>query len=450
MKQQLSLRHRQNLAFNARFGGAIHMLQLPVADLNLEIRDALDSNPMLEETPHVAEESLGVDGAIGHADDVVSWTIDERPQASSDGLESIDASRPGSSIRDHVAEQLRFADFSPQRRRIAETAVAAIDERGYLAATNEEIHRNSALGPAVAESDIEAVIGVIQQCEPAGVGARDLTECLLIQVNAAEAPEPERRAAAHILEHHVDRLGDMDIDGIVSAMGVKSADVHKALSLIRKQNPAPGNGFGDDCLPLVPDVIVRKEDGRWQVELNEDVLPRIGISSAYRKMIVAGDRSKDNRYLENCFRSASVLLDNLKRRQVTMLRVSRQIVKHQEQFLEHGEMFMRPLKLNDIADALDLHESTVSRACARKFVTTPRGTFAMKRFFSPGLMGESATAVKSRLDALVKNEDRLAPLSDQQIAERLSRQGAQVARRTVAKYRSSLGIPPRHKRKILT
>ena len=327
-----------------------------------------------------------------------------------------------------------------------------MDDRGYLAESLVDILE--ILPPDVDLREVESALAIVQQFDPPGVAARNLQECLCIQLDHIKASKTVRNNAQNILLNHLELLSDMELDQISIKSGYDLEEVRAAVNLIQSLNPAPGNEFGASAVAVVPDVIARKIGDQWSVELNSDVLPKLRISSSYQSMVRRARKAVDTRYLKSSFNRANSFLEDLNRRHETILRVARTLVMHQQSFLDHGEQVMKPLTLREVAESLELHESTVSRACSRKYIMTPRGTFELKYLFSYRIRSdigedESALSIKHKLLRLVGQEDGRSPLSDQQITEQLRGSGIRIARRTVAKYRSSMHIPTRRKRKAI-
>ena len=449
MRQRTELRQRQKQEFNARFSAAIQILQRPVAELADEIRDVLDTNPLLEEFDTPASDPAD---SFGDPPNPASSTI----QADSDSwLDYTAQAVETQSVRDHLMQQLYTAGLNGNSRIIAETIVQAVDDRGYLTESIEEIRDLIAGRTRTTVADVEHVLKVVQQFGPPGIAARDLRESLLNQLDAIDATSITAANARKILRDFFDLLSHNLLQQIAADAALDAESVDQAIALIRSLNPYPGYQFGNAATPIVPDLIARKIDDHWQVQLNLQVLPKIRISSHYRNMMNSIDKGEGRDFLKQNLISANVFLQNLNRRHETIIRVGKEIVKHQQAFLEYGDQGMKPLKISDVALSLDLHESTVSRACSRKYIMTPRGTFELKRFFSvriPNRFGndESAEAIKHKIARLVKLEDANFPLSDQQITEQLRGSGAQISRRTVAKYRTELRIPAYGSRKRLT
>ncbi len=446
MRQRTEIRQRQKQEFNARFSAAVQILQMPVSELAEEIRATLDSNPLLEEygTSDSQSTEFGED---------LSTTASPTSNADlSQGLDYAAQIAEVQTVRKHLSQQLWTAGLSKARRTIAEAIIDSVDERGYLTESVNDIQQIVALSTTVTQQEITEVLHIVQQFGPPGIAARDLTECLLLQLEISSAPADIIANARRILLECFSELSERKMDQIGVSLEIDVSAVNAAIALIQSLNPYPGNQFGTAAEVIVPDIITRKVGNKWQVELNSLVLPKLRISSHYRNMIDRLENDEGRTYLRKNLSNANTFLDNVNRRHETVLSVAREIVKHQHAFLEVGEAGMQPLKISEIAQSLNLHDSTVSRACSRKYIMTPRGTYELKRLFSvriPNRFGndESAQAIKHRIASLVEQEDTNSPLSDQQINEQLLRGGASLSRRTVAKYRAQLGIPAHNIRK---
>ena len=449
MKQRTELRQRQKPEFNARFSAAVRVLQMPSSELVEEVRNVLDSNPLLEEfEPELsdkADELYSPGEFPSPASNISEFDTDEI-------LERAAHAQSMPTIRDHLNQQIRNSGLSSRQRVIVDMIVESVDDRGYLAESLTDILE--ILPPNVNLREVESALAIVQQFDPPGVASRNLQECLCIQLDHIKASSTVRNDAQNILLNHLELLSDMELDQISIKSGYDLEKVRAAVDLIQSLNPAPGNEFGASAVAVVPDVIARKIGGQWSVELNSDVLPKLRISSSYQSMVRRARKAVDTRYLKSSFNRANSFLEDLNRRHETILRVARTLVMHQQSFLDHGEQVMKPLTLREVAESLELHESTVSRACSRKYIMTPRGTFELKYLFSYRIRSdigedESALSIKHKLLRLVEQEDGRLPLSDQQITEQLRGSGIRIARRTVAKYRSSMHIPTRRKRKAI-
>ena len=483
MKQTIQLRLGQQLTMTPQLQQAIKLLQLSTLDLQQEIQEALESNLMLEtaDDADVSQERDESDDRRRTADAQVdnelhpeqstmpdelpvdsSWsdTFDSyAPPSGHGGDASTDfdpfaqQSRP-QTLHDHLAWQLNLAKLAPRDRVVAEALIDAIDANGYLRVEPEELLES--LGDGELELDeIEAVLHRIQSFDPAGIGARSPQECLLLQLRQLPPEQPFRDDAILICAQHFDALSRNDLDELRRHTKLQPDALRQALILVRSMHPRPGTLVAD-IQPeyIVPDVLVRKQHGAWTVELNPDTTPRLRVNAGYAKLIRRADDAPDNSCMKSHLQEARWFIKSLASRNDTVLRVATKIVELQQDFFNYGEEAMKPLVLRDVADSLELHESTVSRVTTQKYMHTPRGTLEFKYFFSSHVNtasgGEcSSTAIRAFIRKLVAAEIPSKPLSDNKIAGILTDQGINVARRTVAKYREAMGIPPSNERKRL-
>ncbi|MBC7161376.1 RNA polymerase factor sigma-54 [Immundisolibacter sp.] len=475
MKQGLELGVSQHLALTPQLQQAIRLLQLSTLDLQIEIREALEANPLLEadeETADLAEEpqlpvvpeqperalefdgdneipqELAVDGNWEDTFIDLGAGSGASSRDEDDGGDFTAVSSKAETLYDHLLWQLDLTPFSPDDRAIAELILDAIRPDGYLGQTIAELCQTASEGRAepVDETELLSVLRRIQHFDPAGVGARDLAECLRLQVEQFEGLDaPLREAALSVLEY-IALLGEHDYKALQRATGLPAETVDQAVHLIQALNPRPGTSLdADEPEYIVPDVLVRKINGAWQVELNPAIAPRLRINQTYAGMIRRRDSGADNEYLKNRLQEARWFINSLKSRNDTLLRVARAIVQRQVGFFEDGPHAMVPLVLQDIADELGLHQSTISRATNRKYMHTPRAIYELKFFFSSHVStsdggSASATAIRARIRDLIAAETPGSPLSDNDLAEQLQQMGINVARRTVAKYREGMGI----------
>jgi len=468
MKPSLQLRLGQQLTLTPQLQMAIRLLQLPVLDLQQEIRAALDENVMLE-----AEEDFEIvaEGAGEEAGEEASQeAIDESPfdhedlpyaetgemggaggAARGDGEDMRDFSDPsGSSLRDHLMAQLDVALPDGPRKTIATAIIDAIDDDGYLTETLEAIRDTVAREVEADVDEIESILACVQQFDPRGVGARDLPECLLLQLAPFSPDTPGLEVARRIAADYLGPLGDQDYATLRRRLGCDVETLEAAVALLKSLSPRPGGAA--DSRPaeyVVPDVFVARRDGKWEVEVNPAIAPRLRVNSAYAGCL---GRSGEYSTLRAQLQEARWLVKSLQIRNETLLRVARAIVARQSEFLEKGEESMRPLVLREIAEDLELHESTVSRATTGKYMHTPRGVFEFKFFFSSHVSGAggeeiSSIAIRARIKKLIAEENPHKPLSDSAIARVLGAEGVDVARRTVAKYRESMGFPSSNDRR---
>lgn len=553
MKQSLQMKMGQSLAMTPQLQQAIRLLQLSTLELQGEIQEALESNPMLEvqeddgSAPDASDSAGGEDAresretesgddapgereerAAAGDDDAGSdddpWETDaldatlaefdasaeefdrtlsgpedfepavSEADASGDGVgeampdelpvdsawedvyEPAQASTSGaadgesrdftefhnpgvSSIQDHLNEQIRFAPLTERDQLIAETIIDAIDNNGYLSDEVESLidGLNAALERTeerIGPEEFESVLHLVQNLEPAGCGARDAAECMLIQLGQMPPSDTVVHAKA-IARDHLALLAQHDFARLRRLLKVDDEALQSAIRLIRSLNPRPGRQLvNDHDQYVVPDVFVKKVRGVWRVELNPDIAPKLGINALYAGMVKRADKSDDNAFMKNNLQEARWFIKSLQSRNETLLRVGTAIVERQRAFLEYGDEAMKPLVLRDIAEQLSLHESTISRVTTQKYIHTPRGIFEFKYFFSSHVStangGEcSATAIRAMIRKFIAHEDATRPLSDSRIASTLVAEGIQVARRTVAKYRESMAIPPSNERKRL-
>jgi RNA polymerase sigma-54 factor len=356
----------------------------------------------------------------------------------------------GGTLKDHLEDQLTIAALSHDKRLIGLALIDSVDEAGYLRADLNELAERLGIEVNV----VEEVLSVVQGFEPIGVGARDLAECLSLQLKAQNRYDP---AIAALLSR-LDLVARRDTAALTELCGVDAADVHDMITEIRRLTPKPGLAFSTEPIQaVVPDVFVRiGPDGGWHVELNADTLPRLLVNSRYYSQVSKGARDKDSKtYLTECLNTANWLVKSLDQRARTILKVATEIVRQQDSFLTYGVRHLRPLNLRTIADAISMHESTISRVTSNKFISTPRGMFELKYFFTAsiqsvnGAEAHSAEAVRDRIKELIQNEDGVEILSDDRIVALLTADGVNIARRTVAKYREALRIPSSVERRRL-
>lgn len=485
MKTSLGLRMGQSLTMTPALQQAIKLLQLSSLDLQQEIQQVLDSNVMLEADtdesgePETAEEirDKADQEAAPEVATVEVSTESDIPQempVDADWNDVYDSAASGTksnsddddlqdylqanlhnstSLREHLLWQAGLAPFSPVEAEIAENLIDAINDDGYLETWPELLERlKQALD--VTEEQVESVLNTVQEFDPTGVGARDLAECLRLQLLQIPSTEPGLAAALKLVKQQfINLLVRKDEAAIVKASGLPAAEIAPALALIQSLQPHPGRPFqAHESNYVAPDVFVSKRDGRWKVSLNPEHTPRLRINNYYQSLIKRADTSRDQVTLKQHLQEARYFINSLEARNETLLRVAQSIVEEQRAFLEYGEEAMRPLVLRDIAEQLGIHESTVSRATANKYMLTPRGLYELKFFFSSHVQTTqggvcSATAIQAMIKRLIAGEDPAKPLSDSTLSEMLLKEGIQVARRTVAKYREGLGLPPSHERK---
>ena len=495
MKQSLQLKIGQQLTMTPQLQQAIKLLQLSTLDLQQEIQQALESNPMLDvnedveldkPAPTSPQDSLqdlsqqeitanrenGEDNGSDWQDNIpdelpvdtrwddvypTSTSTSSGNTASDEGDFDFDSRNTATeSLQDHLRWQLNLTRMSDTDRLIAMAIIDAIDDNGRLTSSAEEIHQG--LHDENAEIELDEVMAVlhrIQQFDPAGVAAHDLQECLLIQLRQLDPDTPWLKEAKLIISRHLTLLGNRDYAQLMRRSKLKEPQLMEVLKLIQHLHPNPGDIITSNTTEyIVPDVFVSKLKGRWVVELNPDIAPRLRINPDYAALVKRADNSNDNTYLRENLQEARWFLKSLQSRNETLMKVATRIVEHQRGFLEHGEEAMKPLVLHDIAEAVGMHESTISRVTTQKYMHTPRGIFELKYFFSSHVSTDSggecsSTAIRALIKKLVAAENPRKPLSDSKITTLLADQGIKVARRTIAKYRESLAIPPSNERKRL-
>ncbi|MFU8821869.1 MAG: RNA polymerase factor sigma-54 [Gammaproteobacteria bacterium] len=478
MKQSLQLKLGQQLTLTPQLQMAIRLLQLPVLDLQAELREALEKNVMLEmddglelapskgeqqapsdSIPTGAAESSPEQDSSPQEDypeelpyaDVSEYGAGTGGQGRGEGDDQRDyADVSGTSLREHLLAQVDVTFPEGDRKFIATMLIDAIDDDGYLTESLEEIRANLAPELETDVDEIERVLACVQRFDPLGIGARDLAECLLLQLAPFAPDTPGLDLVRRLAEECLPELGEQDYGAIRRKLDCNAEDLEVAVALLRSLSPRPGSAV--DTRPpeyIVPDVFVRRGRDGWQVEINPAITPRLRVNSAY-----AGSLGRNGEYstLRAQLQEARWLVKSLEIRNDTLVRVARAIVSHQQAFLERGEEGMRPLVLREIAEALELHESTVSRATTGKYMHTPRGVFEFRYFFSSQVAGRdgesvSSTAIRARIRKLISEENPEKPLSDSALTRMLISEGIEVARRTVAKYRESMGFPSSNERR---
>ena len=477
MKPALQLRINQQLALTPQLQQAIRLLQLSSVELEIELREALESNPLLELAEAEGDDGEPVVAANGEPgaeapasgesaaaerdeaayDEPMDFELERRDYGTpatedADGFEAQD-SEP-EDLRDHLLWQLNLTSLSARDRAIGVTIIEAVDDDGYLHESNETLQSNLAGLYRVDADEIEAVRHRIQQFDPLGVGSRSLSECLCVQLDACAPETPGWHLARAIAAEHLETLARNDRARLCRQLHADAEALDAAIALIRSLDPRPGAQIGAGNAEYVaPDAYAFKQNGRWTVGLSPNCQPKLAINQQYAALI-ARARRDDASYLRGQLQEARWLIKSLETRADTVLKVAGAIVRAQSAFLEFGPEAMRPLVLRDIAEEIGMHESTVSRVTTRKYLHTPRGTFEFKYFFSSGVAtvdggAASATAIQAMIRKLIGEETPARPLSDQTLTAELNRRGIEVARRTVAKYREALHIPSSNERSRL-
>ncbi|EKS7433967.1 RNA polymerase factor sigma-54 [Escherichia coli] len=476
MKQGLQLRLSQQLAMTPQLQQAIRLLQLSTLELQQELQQALESNPLLEQIDTHEEidtretqdsETLDTADALEQKEMPeelpldASWdTIYTAGTPSGTSGDYIDDELPvyqgetTQTLQDYLMWQVELTPFSDTDRAIATSIVDAVDDTGYLTVPLEDILES--MGDEEIDIDeVEAVLKRIQRFDPVGVAAKDLRDCLLIQLSQFDKTTPWLEEARLIISDHLDLLANHDFRTLMRVTRLKEDVLKEAVNLIQSLDPRPGQSIQTgEPEYVIPDVLVRKHNGHWTVELNSDSIPRLQINQHYASMCNNARNDDDSQFIRSNLQDAKWLIKSLESRNDTLLRVSRCIVEQQQAFFEQGEEYMKPLVLADIAQAVEMHESTISRVTTQKYLHSPRGIFELKYFFSSHVNTEgggeaSSTAIRALVKKLIAAENPAKPLSDSKLTSLLSEQGIMVARRTVAKYRESLSIPPSNQRKQL-
>lgn len=463
----LELRTGQHLTLTPQLQQSIRLLQLSTLDLEAEISQALADNPMLERDHERVEADPDVPPAPETSlDELAQGDADPRPEEMPgaggvypDALSDREDRARSDTLREHLLSQLGLTRLSARDAALVTLLIDELDENGYLASPLEEILSWTPLEVEVDIDELRTALRLLQSFDPPGIGARDMSECLLLQLRnpdverLREAADPAVLACARELcARHLTLLASGNLTRVREAVGGDDTTVRRAHALIRKLSPRPGRPWTVPAAEYaVPDVVVRKSRQGWQVMLNPAAMPRLRVNTLYAELL-GNQRESQHAALHAQLQQARWMIRNVEQRFDTILRVAQAIVGHQIAFFSHGPAAMRPLILRDIAHELGLHESTISRATTQKFMLTPFGTLELKHFFGTGVAtdggdGASATAVQAVIRQLVADEDSRKPLSDSQLTQRLADQGIVIARRTVAKYREALRIPPASLRK---
>jgi RNA polymerase sigma-54 factor len=479
--QHLSQRQTQQMVLAPQLRQSLKILQVAALDLRSVIQEELQSNPTLEELPmdgvsldQKTSEALA-DGTAPDGDGTApreeldfsknfeilakiddDWRDDQAQSGGGQAFSSeaaekrqhfFDSLVSETSLQEHLMRQAELSDCSPKVLSAIRYLVGSIDDRGFLTATPADI----ALISSLTLEDVQAAHKLLKTFDPPGIGAQNLGDCLLFQL---EAKSRGSSIAARMVRDHFELLTRRRIPDLARRLGVSVEEIQTAIEEIGTLDPSPGRRFAEDSnRVVVPDVTVEKDGDQWRIVLNSDYIPRLRISQTYRELIAKGQLSKEERdYLRERMRSGRFLINSIEQRQQTIERITREVIKVQEEFFEHGVARLKPLTMTQIADAVGVHETTVSRAIANKYVKTPHGVFDFKYFFTPGYQAQSGdsvsnTSVKEMINDLIAGEDRAHPLSDQELVAQLQSKGIQIARRTVAKYREELNLLPSNLRR---
>ena len=424
-------------------------MQLPVLELNAQIQDALEENIMLEmedlpDVPRTSAEST-VEIETIKAEDNWEARSSERIQDggwNGDGRPANDfADESNKTLREHLLWQLEMEHFSPREAIIGEALVDAINDDGYLTVELDEI--NASIDDEVSAEEVAAALVKVQSLDPVGVGARNLSECIVLQLRQLDTETPGLQLAVQLATEHLDLIATQAHGELRRSLRTSEEDLHTALALVKGCNPKPGQAVSPIAAQyVIPDVFVRKIDKRWQVEISPTGVPRLSVNQTYAKLLRG---SGDHPVLRSQLQEARWLIRSLEIRNETLLKVATCIVARQNEFLELGDEAMKPMVLKDVAEEIGMHESTISRVTTNKYMHTPRGVFEFKYFFSSHLSSangedQSSTSVRAKIRKLIGAENPAKPLSDSKLANLLEDKGIKVARRTVAKYRESMNI----------
>jgi RNA polymerase sigma-54 factor len=482
LKPALQLKLGQQLTMTPQLQQAIRLLQLPVLELQAQIREALETNVMLEpedeaggpEGGDVVEpqfESTTASAASSDSSDEADreqagpdvdlvddpeWSDSqvtgpsESPWSGGDDQSQDFSDARGETLQEHLTWQLEMSRLNEREMRIGAAIIDAINDDGYVIESLEEIARNLQPEIVATTAEVERILRHVQAMDPAGVGARSVSECIELQLRQLDADTAGRETALLIAASYLDQVADQQYALLRRQLRVTEEEMEHALVLVRACQPRPGSSV--HSVPaeyIVPDVFVRRTERGWAVEINPASLPRIRVNQSYAGLI---GRSADHAMLRTQLQEARWLIRSLEIRNETLLKVARCIVQRQSAFLENGDEYMQPMILKDVAEAVQMHESTISRVTTNKYMHTHRGVFEFRYFFSSHVAASdgtemSSTAIRAKIRKLVAAEEPDKPLSDSRIAEILSQEGVLVARRTVAKYREALGIPPSSERK---
>ncbi|WP_369985007.1 RNA polymerase factor sigma-54 [Thalassolituus sp.] len=521
MKTSLQIKMGQQLTMTPQLQQAIRLLQLSTLDLQQEIQEALDSNPMLESEEFDDNSDSSSDNGNESRDSASGTSASDNTSSASDdnnfeeasyednsfedntfddnnGQESLDeqwsseklpddlpvdsqwedtyqvsagvASSAGpadddfdydsryatsDNLQDHLLWQLNLTPMSDADREVATMLIDGVDDDGYLHTTVDDVIEAMDASLEIEEEEVMAVLHRLQQFDPAGVFCRDLRECLMLQLHQLPEGTPWLTEARLVIRDHIDLLGSRDYQSLMRRTKLKEDDLKAVMRLIKELNPKPGAGIAsEESEYVIPDVIVRQIRDEWRVELNPDIAPKLRVNADYASLIRRSDNSADNTFLKDHLQEARWFIKSLQSRNDTLLKVATKIVEFQLDFFEEGDEGMKPLVLHDIAEAVGMHESTISRVTTQKYMHTPRGIFELKYFFSSHVSTDSggecsSTAIRAMIKKLIADENARKPLSDNKIATMLGEKGIKVARRTVAKYREAMLIPPSNERKQL-
>ncbi len=472
MKASLQLRLSQQLTLTPQLQEAIRLLQLSTQDIHQEVARMLDENPMLESAEEAPPALYAVEprssksndepeqnddrGADDFGNEPADWNTGSGTTRGADDEDENYPEQAGeqASLREHLHDELTTSTLNVSDRKVVGMLIDALDDNGYLAQDLDELVTLLPAELDITLDDLETALVQLQHLDQPGLGARNLGECLALQLKALPEDTPQRDLAISLVSNHIDLVAAHDFAKIKKLLRCSDDELRSAQHLISGLNPKPGAEYDHTVADYVtPDVVVEKHKGKWRARLNQEAMPKLRVNQIYANILQQRD-DKNGSQLATQLQEAKWLIKNLQQRFETILRVAQAIVEQQGNFFEHGEIGMRPLVLREIAEALELHESTISRSTTQKFMLTPRGIYEFKHFFGSGLSTESggtcsSTAIRELIKQLVSAEDRRKPLTDSRMSEILAQQGIVVARRTIAKYREALHILPVNLRKSL-
>ncbi len=481
MKHSLQLKLGQHLTLTPQLQQSIRLLQLSTLELNQELEQMLQDNPLLEREEE-DDSSLAAAEPPAHTAEAEAQSTDTPPAESSDNADtetattlddsdwndyttaggddddsdSAQGSVSGATLREHLLNQLIVSPLTLRDRTLVAALIDDLDDAGFLTQPLPDIIAGlQAELEDLEPEEVETALKHLQNMDPTGVGARNLAECLTLQLRALPPDTPARDIAMRLTVNHLDLLAARDVGKLKRVLGIDDFTLRVVRTLILSLNPRPGASFSaDETHYVIPDVYVRRIKGMWIASLNADAMPKLRVNRVYADILSRHRENGGSQQLASQLQEARWLIKNVQQRFDTILRVSQAIVDRQKSFLEHGEVAMRPLVLREIADVVELHESTISRVTTQKFMMTPRGLYELKYFFGSHVSTDnggacSSTAIRALIRQMIAAESNARPLSDGQLADELGRQGIVVARRTVAKYRESLQIPTANMRRAL-
>ena len=459
LKPTLQLKIGQSLTMTPQLQQAIRLLQLPVLDLSAQIQEALEENVMLEmedlpDVPKTNSEST-VEIETIKAED--SWRSDSMERMTDGGWNGDSRPTPefadesGKSLREHLLWQLEFENFTPREGVIGEALIDGINDDGYLGIDLADVKDSINAEADIHDEEVLQTLAKVQTLDPVGVGARTLSECIVLQLQQLAPETPGRELAIRLTNDHLDLVASQEFGELRRTLRTSEEDLDSAIALVRSCNPKPGLAVSPSAAQyVIPDVFVRKVDNHWQVEISSSGIPRLSVNQQYAKILRG---SGAHEVLRSQLQEARWLVRSLEIRNETLMKVATCIVARQQDFLERGDEAMKPLVLRDVAESIGMHESTISRVTTNKYMHTPRGVFEFKYFFSSHLSSvdgddQSSTSVRAKIRKLIGAENPAKPLSDSKIAGLLEDKGINVARRTVAKYREAMKIASSSDRRV--